>query len=245
MEKQYSADNYYAVLEKMHAYLKPKTYVEIGVRHGESFALATTASHSVAIDPEPNIAMDLPSGAQIFKMTSDEFFNKHDLSTILNGQKLDLAFIDGMHLFEFALRDFLNLERFCNPNSVILVHDCYPIDEVTSNRERTTQTWSGDVWKLIVCLKKYRPELQICCIDVPPTGLAVIINLNNNSNIISDQFTKIYEEYTPFSFRNIAKNKPTHLNRIENDWSRIQYFLEGKKPNIVDRMIRNLLLKIA
>ena len=26
---------------------------------------------------------------------------------------LDLVFIDGMHLFEYALRDFMNVERYC------------------------------------------------------------------------------------------------------------------------------------
>ena len=31
----------------------------------------------------------------------------------------DLAFIDGMHHFEFALRDFANLERHCAPGSTM------------------------------------------------------------------------------------------------------------------------------
>jgi hypothetical protein len=34
---------------------------------------------------------------------------------LLGGLPVELGFIDGMHLFEFALRDFMNLERLCTP----------------------------------------------------------------------------------------------------------------------------------
>ena len=37
-----------------------------------------------------------------------------------------LAFIDGMHLFEFALRDFINTERHCSPKAVIVFDDILP-----------------------------------------------------------------------------------------------------------------------
>ena len=36
--------DYYEVLERIHSLLKPRTYVEIGVRQGHSFRLARTAS---------------------------------------------------------------------------------------------------------------------------------------------------------------------------------------------------------
>jgi hypothetical protein len=37
-----------------------------------------------------------------------------------------------MHLFEYALGDFMNVEQRCGPVSMILVHDCVPIEAVTS-----------------------------------------------------------------------------------------------------------------
>ena len=48
-------------------------------------------------------------------MTSDDFFASHDLAQVLGGRPVDLAYIDGMHQFEFALRDFMNLERYVGP----------------------------------------------------------------------------------------------------------------------------------
>jgi hypothetical protein len=116
--------DYYEVLARIQSFLKPRTYVEIGLRNGASFALAKTAVASIGIDPAPDLKTALPPGARVFKKTSDAFFAQHNLAEELGHDTLDLAFIDGMHLFEFALRDFANLEKCCGPASTMLVHDC-------------------------------------------------------------------------------------------------------------------------
>ena len=36
---------------------------------------------------------------------------------------MDLAFIDGLHLFEFSLRDFMNVEKLAHPGSVVVFDD--------------------------------------------------------------------------------------------------------------------------
>src|SRR5271163_5187067 len=136
--KKAEAD-YYDLLERIHGFLKPRTYVEIGIRQGHSLRLAKTAAASVGIDPAPALEDKPRRGAQIFSMTSDEFFARHNLAEELGRQTVDLAFVDGMHLFEFALRDFANLEKYCHRDSTILVHDCYPVDRASAARERTTQ----------------------------------------------------------------------------------------------------------
>ncbi len=74
---------------------------------------------------------------------------------------MDLAFIDARHQFEFAMRDFGNLERYCSHDSVIVVHDCYPVDADSVDREPRSSRWSGDIWRLIGLLKKHRPDLKI------------------------------------------------------------------------------------
>ena len=110
----------------MHVRLLPRTYVEIGVNRGNSLTLALPGTRAVGIDPEPRLRHPISRSTKVFPWDSDTFFEMWDLEDVLGGRKVDLAFIDGMHLFEFALRDFANLEPHCTPESVIVLHDCLP-----------------------------------------------------------------------------------------------------------------------
>jgi hypothetical protein len=222
-----AAADYYELLARIHSFLKPRTYVEIGIRQGLSLRLAKTAAASVGIDPAPALEQTPRRGARVFPMTSDEFFARHDLAEELGRQAVDLAFVDGMHLFEFALRDFANLEKFCHRDSTILVHDCYPVDRASAARERTTQIWSGDVWKLIVCLKKYRPDLRIGTVDVPPTGLGIIRRLDPRSTTLTSLLDNLYEEFVPYDYSQMEPGKAQQLNRVENRWHEIKSILSA------------------
>ncbi len=91
---------------------------------------------------------------------------------------MDLAFVDGLHHWDQTLRDFAHTERHSHPRGRVLIHDCLPIDSRTSNRERTTVVWSGDVWKVVVWLRRHRPDLRVTTLDVEPTGLAVVTGLD-------------------------------------------------------------------
>ena len=122
-----------------------------------------------------------------------------------------MAFIDGMHLFEYALRDLINIERHCSPGSVLLVHDCYPQDEVTAARERSTRRWSGDIWKLVLCLREYRPELRLATLDVAPTGLAVITGVDSGSRVLAERYDEICERYVPLAYGVLDAGKPEAL----------------------------------
>ena len=63
---------------------------------------------------------------KLVRETSDEFFASVDPFAHFGGQPFDLAFIDGMHLAEYALRDFINTERHAHPASVIVLDDMLP-----------------------------------------------------------------------------------------------------------------------
>src|SRR5262249_16746885 len=131
---------YYHVLKWIHEVLEPANYVEIGVRRGFSLLQALPDTRCIGVDPAPSIEEQHPN-ATIYQLTSDEFFARHDLSNLLGGP-VELAFIDGLHLFEQVLRDFVNLERHCTAGTVIILHDCIPFDAVTASREQTTSFYS-------------------------------------------------------------------------------------------------------
>ena len=194
---------YVAVLAELHRTLKPRGYLEIGMLHGETFALAQCAS--IGIDPELRLATSALQGKpriHLFQTTSDRFFADHDPKALLGGP-VEMAFLDGMHLFEFLLRDFANTEAHCRPNSVIALHDCVPTDVGMARRDpyapapgltRNEGMWTGDVWKIVPLLRKYRPDLRIHVLDAPSTGLVLVTGLDPSSTVLRDRYAAIVEE---------------------------------------------------
>jgi hypothetical protein len=222
-------DDYLTILDRIHQHLHPRTYVEIGVETGRSLVLAQPGTTSIGIDPRPQLTHRIPSSARIFPKTSDAFFAQHDLFKELGDRPIDLAFLDGMHLFSFALRDFINVERYCTRTSTCLVHDCFPLDERTAACNRATNFWSGDVWKLILCLKKYRPDLKIHTVATAPTGLAIIRGLDAQSTTLRDQLERICDEFAKLPYAVLDSDKNAKLNLVANNWSTVQALFES--PN--------------
>jgi len=203
--------HYLEVLQWFHRNLRPAAYVEIGVFRGKSLCLVDPGTICIGLDPEPRIETTLGPNTRVFAETSDAFFATHDLVGELGGRRVDLAFIDGMHHFEFALRDFMNLERHCTPDSVILIHDCYPLDERTAARERSTEFWSGDVWRTIAALRRHRPDLGIATLDAPPTGLGMVTRLDPSSTVLAERFDDIVRAFMVEPYDTIAARKPEAL----------------------------------
>ena len=165
---------------------------------GRSLTLAQVPS--IGIDPAPKVKQRLHRDAKVVKATSDDFFARPDpLEHFRDGQfarwigscggcgaapdeaapTLDLVFIDGMHLFEYALRDFMNVERHCTWTSVIVFDDMLPRDVDEAARDRHTKFWAGDVFKVIDVLRRYRPELVVLPIDTEPTGTLVVMGADH------------------------------------------------------------------
>ena len=221
-----AGEPYSHLLKRVHEHFRPRTYIEIGIQFGMTFTLAGADTLAIGVDPAPQVEDRLPPNARIFAMTSNEFFASHDLRKELAGKPLDIGLIDGMHLFEYALRDYINLERNSVPETTILLHDCYPLDEMTSARQRATEFWTGDVWKLIVCLKKYRSDLQIHTLAAPPSGLVVIRRLNPASTVLSEQFDAICKEFVPMPYAALQPDKRDALNLVPGDWETARRLLE-------------------
>ena len=220
-------EKYFQVLERIHAHLRPRTYLEIGVARGESIRFAAPTTRAIGVDPRPSIAFPLGPNVSVVAATSDEFFAGHDVRAALGGLPVDLAFVDGMHHFEFALRDFMNIEALCTPASTILVHDVCPLDERTAARDRVTEFWSGDVWRLVLLLRKHRPDLAVHTVAARPTGLAVVRNLDPRSNYIRDRLDALVAEFLAVDFGVLAGRKAEQLALVPNDWPQVRALLDA------------------
>lgn len=181
------------LLDFFHTYLKPCLYFEIGVDEGLSLAKAKGKALGVDARPDLNLKIDLPDSTQILGISSDAFFRDHADSYFQTAP--DLAFIDGMHLFEFALRDFINLERYAAPYALVGIDDIYPCHPIQAERRRRSGAWTGDVWKLLPVLEKYRPDLTLISLRCSTTGLLLISGLDKNNTQLQDNYQRILEEY--------------------------------------------------
>ena len=215
---------YYGLLRRAHAVLKPRRYLEIGVHRGHSLALVQTETHAVGVDPDPMVE-NPPENTVIVSVASDDFFADPALFGLLGG-RVDLAFVDGLHLYEQTLRDVANVERHSNPDGVILIHDCLPIDAATSAREQTSMVWSGDVWKAVVALRRHRKDMTVTTVDVEPTGLAIVSGLDPDNTVLFDRYDEIVDELRDLSFDDLeATGRSTMLNVISADWHKVQPLL--------------------
>lgn len=185
---------YTEFMRTMAQVLKPSSYFEIGTHAGGS--LAHFPCDAVCVDPNFQFDRDVMPNRRktfLFQMTSDEFFAENNLFTFFP-QGVDIAFLDGLHKFEFLLRDFINTERYCHNRSIILLHDCLPFNLEITSRVYRGGAWTGDVCRILPILKKYRPDLRIRFLDCPPTGLVACTNLDPRSNVLSERYHEIVDE---------------------------------------------------
>lgn len=177
-----------SVIKALIGQKKMKNYLEIGVFNGHVFFRVPSTS-KVAVDPEfrfdgwRKLGKTLidPRNAfnKYFNLTSDDFFATA-APRLYNNRKIQLALVDGMHEYEFALRDVENTLNFAAEEVVIILHDCNPqtkqaassFDEWKS--ANYAYQWNGDVWKAIVHLRSQRNDLTCFVLDTD-FGLGVVV----------------------------------------------------------------------
>lgn len=165
--------NLHEFLKALHGVLAPRTYVETGIQSGSSLALSRASS--VGIDPEYKVVSELVTDVHLARTTSDEFFARSNPLAHLPVPVVDLALIDGMHLAEYALRDYLAIERFTTPASVVVFDDMLPRSVDEAARHRHTRAWTGDVFKAAQALRTMSPQPIVVEVDTAPTGVAVVL----------------------------------------------------------------------
>ncbi len=211
----HKGERYYTVLQGINDHLRPRSYLEVGIRAGHSLAFAHCAS--IGIDPRFTLTVDAHGkkpALHLFEEKSDKFFKERDAREILGVDVVDFLFLDGAHLSDFLLRDIIGAEKVAGPDSIIALHDCMPIDiaMTLSRQERAVSPypvvyqhyWAGDVWRLVPILKKYRPEIRLYCMDAHPTGLVLMTGLDPSSTVLSDNYDAIVAEMNGMNLAKIG-----------------------------------------
>lgn len=190
--------HYHQVLIEAERRLNPDWYLEIGSRSGTSIAHRTC--NFVAVDPVFNLKADVFNDARqmhFIQQTSDDFFASGFLGKL--GIRPDFAFIDGMHLFEYALRDVMNAEAAMHPDGIIAIHDVCPYDHGMAMREPGPDdapfAWTGDVWKTVVIMKELRPDLRVEVLTASSTGLCVLRNLDHANRTLFEKYEAAVDKY--------------------------------------------------
>jgi hypothetical protein len=215
--------HYLNVLRLFVQELRPLSYLEIGTNAGDSLRLV--GCRAIAVDAKFELQGDVVGtkpACHLFQMPSDQFFDHHDPTAIL-GRRIDAAFVDGLHLCEYVLRDFANVERHCRQNSIIFMHDCVPLEFLICGRVHGQDSvdperrgwWQGDVWRAILALKRRRPDLRITVLDAQPTGLACITNLDPASDVLFANYSDIVDEMHSWKLEDIGLQEYQSMVHVE------------------------------
>ena len=142
----------HAFINKAISKYKDCQYLEIGVFKNDVF-------NSIPLTNDKKFGVDPIKGGN-YRMTSDEFFKKH------NHLKFDVIFIDGLHKYNQCQRDCINAMKSLKDEGIIIFHDFLPRSHFEENILKKQSAWTGDVWKVAVELSISKNiEFKIVNID--------------------------------------------------------------------------------
>jgi hypothetical protein len=145
----------YELINSLALLNKATTYLEVGVEAGVTFSNVNILDKT-AVDPIFRFDTKNSVG-NFFEMTSDDFFHH----AITNGSKFDFIFLDGLHQWEFALRDFINATLLSHKKTIVVIDDVLPTDffsqlrsqsdcvKFKNNFNHKDKNWMGDVYKIL------------------------------------------------------------------------------------------------
>jgi hypothetical protein len=81
---------------------------------------------------------------------------------------------------------------------------------------RRADAWAGDVWRTLLALKKWRPDLSIHAFDAPPTGLVMITDLDPHSTLIRANYKQIVQEMLSYDLEKIGIADLFHMADIRS-----------------------------
>lgn len=185
------------------------TYLEIGVRDGESFRLAR-ADRKIGVDPVRRPALaTLRAGEEFFEMTSDRFFDEV-ATDVLAGSRIDVALIDGLHEFRHALRDLLGVERHMREDGVVVLDDCNPRSAREAQETGDGGAWNGDVWKVAEYVRQERPDLTFVTVDADQ-GVGIVTGFGRPADAPAPETV---ERYKALPYDYLDRNRQVVLGLV-------------------------------
>lgn len=217
---------------------KAKNYLEIGVFNGSNF-LEVHTKNKHAVDPVLKITNRYKLHAilndprnlmnKYFNLTSDAYFQSQKKT--LEKNKIDVAFIDGLHTYTQTLIDVKNVLTFLNPNGGIVMHDCSPPSKAhgwpanskehaeTLNIPGFTGGWCGDSWKAIHHLIEWNTNYNALDIFVLNCdyGLGIVFPKKNfNFSMLND--LKPESIYETLSYEFLDANRQVVINLKDENY---------------------------
>lgn len=198
-----------------------KNYLEIGVENGHIF-FRIKSNFKVAVDPHfifdasrrfgKAILNPYNLNNQYFEKTSDAFFAQ-DAQRVFAGQKLQIALIDGMHEYQFALRDVENTLQYLDSKGIIVMHDCNPQSAGAAGRFEDWETgeWNGDVWRTIIHLRSQRPDLHVFVLDCDQ-GLGIVTRHDSVSATTEPTLNFAPDQIQHLTYDELNTNRTAWLN---------------------------------
>jgi hypothetical protein len=107
------------------------------------------------------------------------------------------------------------------------------LDEPTQSRTRETEFHTGDVWKVVLCLKHYRLDLDIFTIPAAPAGLTVVTGLDPTSLVLKGKYDEAVARFVDAPFSAVEGVLETELNLVPNDWVFCPNVPQGAEHNLM------------
>ena len=138
-----------------------------------------------------------------------------------------MGLIDGMHLAEYVLRDFTNLESVMAAGGLIVFDDTNPASEDIARREKGDGAWTGDVWKALSILRRYRPDLQMITFDVQPAGLTLVRRLDPQNSVLRESYEELLQALSHLNFKSDFEQELKPLVKPYSAQALLDFFNDG------------------
>lgn len=238
--------NHDALIALLHATLHPDVffYSTNEVRDNVNFG----TSRSIIVSSDAAKAIELRDGVTIHCCTPDKFFATYEISGLTGGRAIDFSVIDGQHLFEHVLRQFINLERSSHPGSVIAIPNVFPQTLKMAQREPQDDGWAGDVYGMILALRTHRPDLTLMAVDVGSTGMLLVTSLDPRNRVLDECFESIVEQHKRIDYADLHGHHESMLGKMPYSGAVLDFLvanLDRSRADMKMDCVRNFLSEDA